>query len=219
VPAPREDGTPAPDARRFLPAGPPRANLWRAFATAGALEDLWLSILAELQPRSDPRFDPAGAVGGFNVLETEAEAPASGVYGRAVVHATFDARLLPDHDPEELLARFRERAPEWIARLGHGELSLAIEVTRNAGGMSLREDAELLEGCGRALRRVGLDPRPRAKPTSTEAGVFARAGCEAAVFGPGVSTGNAHTANERIEIAQLEKAIDAYEQIVLELCA
>jgi acetylornithine deacetylase/succinyl-diaminopimelate desuccinylase-like protein len=218
VPAPRENGEPPPDARRFLPAGPPRANLWRAFATAGALEDLWLSIVGELQPRSDARFDPAGAVGGFNVVESEADAAPSDVYGRGVVHATFDARLLPDHDPEELLARFRDRAPEWIARLGGGDLSVAIEVTRNAGGMSLREDADLLQGCGRALRRLGLDPRPRAKPTSTEAGVFARAACEAAVFGPGVSTGNAHTANERIEIAQLDKAIEAYEQIVLELC-
>jgi acetylornithine deacetylase/succinyl-diaminopimelate desuccinylase-like protein len=218
VPAPREQGEPPPDAQRFLPAGEPRPNLWRAFATAGALEDLWQEVLGGLEPGSDRRFDPAGAVGGFNVLESEAETPSSGVYGRAAVHATFDARLLPEHDPEAMLARFRERAPEWVARLGHGELSLQVEVTRNAGGMSMSEDAGLLIGAGRALRTVGLDPTPRAKPTSTEAGVFARAGCEAAVFGPGVSTGNAHTANERIEVAQLEKAIDAYEQIVLELC-
>ena len=67
-------------------------------------------------------------------------------------------------------------------------------------------------------REMGLDPAPRAKPTSTEAGVFARKGCEAAVFGPGTSTGNAHTPNERIEVAQLEKAIDAYRRIVVELC-
>ena len=80
-------------------------------------------------------------------------------------------------------------------------------------------------GCGKstllnALRNAGtgLDSRPRAKPTSTEAGVFARAGCQAVVIGPGRSTGNAHEPNERIEIAQLEKAIDLYEQILLELC-
>jgi acetylornithine deacetylase/succinyl-diaminopimelate desuccinylase-like protein len=69
------------------------------------------------------------------------------------------------------------------------------------------------------LSRHGLDPKPRAKPTSTEAGVFARAGCEAIVFGPGRSTGNAHTANERIEMAQLEKACDLYESFLVELCA
>ena len=39
------------------------------------------------------------------------------------------------------------------------------------------------------------------------------------MIGPGRSTGNAHTPNERIEIAQLEKAIEVYEQILLELCS
>jgi acetylornithine deacetylase/succinyl-diaminopimelate desuccinylase-like protein len=66
---------------------------------------------------------------------------------------------------------------------------------------------------------MGLDPTPKAKPTSTEAGVFARAGCLAAVIGPGSSTGNAHTANERIEMAQLEQACDLYESLLLELCS
>jgi acetylornithine deacetylase/succinyl-diaminopimelate desuccinylase-like protein len=85
--------------------------------------------------------------------------------------------------------------------------------------MSLADDAELVVSVGRALARLELDPSPRAKPTSTEAGVFARAGCEAIVIGPGRSTGNAHTPDERIEMAQLEKACDLYESLLLELCA
>ena len=48
--------------------------------------------------------------------------------------------------------------------------------------------------------------------------MFARAGCEAVVIGPGRSTGNVHEPNERIELGQLEKAIDVYEAILLELC-
>src|SRR5438105_8722295 len=39
VPAPRENGQPAPDEVRFLPAQPLRPNLWRALATLGALEE------------------------------------------------------------------------------------------------------------------------------------------------------------------------------------
>ena len=85
--------------------------------------------------------------------------------------------------------------------------------------MALRDDSPLVLAAGRVLARHGLDPNPRAKPTSTEAGVFARAGCEAIVFGPGRSTGNAHTANERIEMAQLEKACDLYESLLVELCS
>ncbi|MFL5248843.1 MAG: M20/M25/M40 family metallo-hydrolase [Myxococcales bacterium] len=220
VPAPRENGEPRPDGSRFLPSGPSRPNLWRALATAGALEDLWLSVLGEAEPRADARFDPAGAVGGLNVIESEdeSETPAQATHARVSLRATLDGRLLPEHDPDALIGRFEERAQAWVRELGQSELTLTVEATRNARGMSLPQDAALLRGAGKALQAVGLDPSPRAKPTSTEAGVFARKGCEAAVFGPGVSTGNAHTPNERIEIAQLEKAIEAYQRIVLELC-
>ena len=219
VPAPRDSGEPAPDEVRFLPAAAPRPNLWRAVMTAGALEDLWVGLLRELAPREDARFDPPGGVGGLNVLESEGEAAPGAVYGRAAAHATLDARLLPEHDPDALLRAFEDKAQEWVRDLGGDELSLRVEVTRNAGGMALDDGAELVASIGRALSRSGLDPRPRAKPTSTEAGVFARAGCQAVVIGPGRSTGNAHTPNERIEIAQLEKAIEVYEQILLELCS
>ncbi len=219
VPAPRDSGQPAPDEVRFLPASSPRPNLWRAVMTAGALEDLWLGLLHDLVPREDARFEPPGGVGGLNVLESDGEAAEGAVYGRAAAHATFDARLLPEHDPDALLGRFEEKAQEWVRGLGGGELSLRVEVTRNAGGMSLPDGAELVASIGRVLSRLGLDPRPRAKPTSTEAGVFARAGCQAVVIGPGRSTGNAHTPNERIEVAQLERAIEVYEQILLELCS
>src|SRR5438105_6047264 len=218
VPAPRDRGEPAPDEVSFLPAGALRPNLWRALMTAGALEDLWLEVLASAEPRADARFDPAGAVGGLNVIESESSSSPGAIQGEGVAAATLDARLLPGHDPDAFLAGFEERAQEWVRKLGGEELSLQVEVTRNAAGMSFADDAELVVSAGRALARVGLDPAPHAKPTSTEAGVFARAGCQAVVIGPGRSTGNAHTANERIEISQLETAVGMYEQILLELC-
>ena len=220
VPAPRDPGAPAPDEVRFLPATAPAPNLWRAAMTAGALEDLWLGLLKTLDPRLDARFDPPGGVGGLNVLESDGEARGgSDIYGRASAHATLDARLLPEHDPDAFLHRFQDEAQEWVRRLGGDDLSLQVQVARNAAGMSLDAGAELVSSIGRVLARAGLDPAPRAKPTSTEAGVFARRGCQAVVIGPGRSTGNAHTPNERIEIAQLERAVEVYEQILLELCA
>jgi acetylornithine deacetylase/succinyl-diaminopimelate desuccinylase-like protein len=206
VPAPRDPGEPAPDEVSFLPPRAESPNLWRAVATASALADLWQQMLP---PGRDDRFDPPGAVGGLNVIDSAANA----------VTFQLDARLLPDQDPDALAAAFVERAREWVARLGGGELSLDVEVTRNAGGMALSADAPLVRSAGVVLRRHGLDPSPRAKPTSTEAGVFARKGVEAIVFGPGRSTGNAHTANERIEMAQLAQACDLYESLLVELCA
>jgi acetylornithine deacetylase/succinyl-diaminopimelate desuccinylase-like protein len=94
-----------------------------------------------------------------------------------------------------------------------------VKALRNAGGMAAPENSTLVRSVRKVLEAHGLDGAPRAKPTSTEGGVFHRAGCEAIVFGPGVSTGNAHTANERIEMAQLEKACDLYEALLVELCA
>ena len=206
VPAPREKGSPQPAATAFLPPRPPLANLWRALATASALEELWQRTLPG---GSDARFDPPDAVGGLNVLESL----------EAAVAIQLDARLLPGQDPDALIARFTERAQAWVRELGHGELDLEVSVERNAAGMSLPDDSALVKSAGAVLARHGLDPAPRAKPTSTEAGVFARAGCEAVVIGPGRSTGNAHTPDERIEMAQLEKACDLYESLLVELCA
>lgn len=206
VPAPREKGSPEPDEVKFLPARGEERNLWRTMATAGALAELWQKLLP---PGADPRFDPAGAVGGLNVIQGE----------NGALSVDLDARLLPDQDPDELVARFSTAARRWAAELGQGELELSLTVERNAAGMALPDDSPLVKSAGAVLQRLGMDPRPRRKPTSTEAGVFARQGCEAIVFGPGVSTGNAHTPNERIEMAQLEKACDLYEALLVELCA
>jgi acetylornithine deacetylase/succinyl-diaminopimelate desuccinylase-like protein len=203
VPAPRERGAPEPDEVKFAPAREDSPNLWRSLATAGALGELWQEMLPE---GSDDRFDPPGAVGGLNVID-------------GAVSVQLDARLLPQHDPDALIAAFAGRAQQWVGELGRGELTLQIETLRNAGGMSLDPSAHVVQIVQTVLSRFGLDPTPRAKPTSTEAGVFARAGCEAIVIGPGRSTGNAHTANERIEMAQLEKACDLYESILRELCS
>jgi len=205
VPAPREKGSPEPAATTFLPPRPPQANLWRALATASALEELWQKTLPG---GSDARFDPAGAVGGLNVLQSVERG----------VAIELDARLLPDQDPDAWIAEFTAQAQSWVRDLGHGELDLELSVERNAAGMSLPDDSPLVKAAGAVLARHGLDPAPRAKPTSTEAGVFARAGCEAIVIGPGRSTGNAHTPDERIEMAQLEKACDLYESLLVELC-
>ncbi|HEY2029789.1 MAG TPA: M20/M25/M40 family metallo-hydrolase [Myxococcales bacterium] len=206
VPAPREKGEPQPDEVKFTPARELEPNLWRALATASALEELWQHLL----PRDrDTRFDPPGAVGGLNVIDS----------ADGAVSLQLDARLLPSHDPDQLIESFGREAKAWVARLGQGEIELRVETLRNAGGMAPQEGSKLVSSAQKVLRAHGRDATPRAKPTSTEGGIFARAGCEAIVFGPGVSTGNAHSANERIEMAQLDAACDLYEALLVELCA
>jgi acetylornithine deacetylase/succinyl-diaminopimelate desuccinylase-like protein len=206
VPAPRERGAPQPADVKFTPARDSEPNLWRALATASALEELWQQLLPE---DKDARFDPPGAVGGLNVIESSAGS----------VSLQLDGRLLPSHDPEELIKTFSEQGKAWVKRLGQGAIEVQFETLRNAGGMAAHDDSPLVRSVQKVLTAHSLDAVARAKPTSTEAGIFARAGCDAIVFGPGCSTGNAHTANERIEMAQLAQACDLYEALLVELCS
>jgi acetylornithine deacetylase/succinyl-diaminopimelate desuccinylase-like protein len=206
VPAPREKGDPQPADVKFTPARDSEPNLWRTLATASALEELWQQLLPK---DTDARFDPAGTVGGLNVIESN----------QGEVSLQLDGRLLPTHDPEQVIQAFVEQARAWVERLGQGAIEVRFETLRNASGMAAREDSPLVKTVQKVLTAHGLNPKAESKPTSTEAGVFARAGCDAIVFGPGRSTGNAHTANERIEMAQLAQACDLYEALLVELCA
>ncbi len=185
-------------------------NLWRALATgASALTDLWRQLAQDLSPSEDARFSPPGAVANVTLISSGAD----------FVEVTLDARLLPTHDPDALCTSFASRAQAWADRLGDGALDVTVTVDRSNAGMALPATALLAQAAGRAARTLKLDPTPLAKPTSTEAGIFSRAGAEAIVFGAGRSTGNAHCANEHTSLSQLERAVDFYEQLIRELCA
>src|ERR1700682_4675812 len=157
VPAPREKGAPNPDEVKFLPPQPMRPNLWRALATLGALHELWQEVLPE---GTDPRFDPPGAVGGLNVIASaEAGAPAAdAIYGVAEVSASLDARLLPEHDADGLIAHFWRDAQKWVGELGRGELDVEVAAERNAGGMALPPDVPFVRTVQNVLTGLGLDP-------------------------------------------------------------
>jgi acetylornithine deacetylase/succinyl-diaminopimelate desuccinylase-like protein len=154
-------------------------------------------VVAGLQPQHDVRFDPPTTVFNLGVVHAR----------EGEVELTCDARLLPGHDPEAIFAALDAAA-------GPG-----VEVLRDRGNpaMALPERSRLRDAAMDAARSCGLDPTPQAKPTNTEGGVFVSAGIEAIVFGPGRSTGNAHTANERQSLAQLRGAVPFYEALIRKL--
>jgi acetylornithine deacetylase/succinyl-diaminopimelate desuccinylase-like protein len=172
---------------------------WRAFG-------LWRDLALSLKPEVNPAFEPDRAVVNWGVARIEG--------GSASL--TFDARLLPGHDPEQLTDSF-SRAVTALAHSAGGRASVLVE--RGNPAMELKEPSELLAAARAACRELGLDDAPKAKPTNTEAGVFAAAGAEAIVFGPGRSTGNAHCANEHNLHSQMLKAIDFYRALIGRLCA
>jgi acetylornithine deacetylase/succinyl-diaminopimelate desuccinylase-like protein len=162
-----------------------------------ALWEHWCALSAALEPREDREFSPAQVVNNLGLMRTDG----------ATLSAIFDARLLPEHDPSLLLERFRREAA-----------GADVTFERESAGMRAPKDGKLLTAMSRAVAAQNLPSEPRSKPTSTEAGVFFHAGCEAAVFGPGVSTGNAHTANEWNRERDLALAIPIYAALVRGLC-
>jgi acetylornithine deacetylase/succinyl-diaminopimelate desuccinylase-like protein len=180
------------------------ANVTSMLPLIRELLTLWRSSVANLEPKEDPRFEPSMAVASVTRIRTEHDA----------VELTLDARLLPEHDVGAFLSAFKLQA----ASLATDQFDVQVRVDRSASGMSLSETHPLVLTVGEVLESLGLSGVPRAKPTSTEAGVFANAGYPAIVFGPSRSTGNAHTANEEARLDQVERAIDVYEAVLRRLC-
>lgn len=172
-------------------------NLRPAFDAIVQLWSDWQALATAMAPESDADFDPATVVCNFSMLASDGPA----------LTATFDARLLPPHDPNALHQAFAKRAQ-----------SAHVSIERAAPGMKSAPDSPLLKVLSAILAERGLKSAPKAKATSTEAGVFFHKGINAAVFGPGVSVQNAHTPNEWNRTSDLERAVDVYEALIQRLC-
>ncbi|HEX4620433.1 MAG TPA: M20/M25/M40 family metallo-hydrolase, partial [Myxococcaceae bacterium] len=177
-----------------------------ALALAQKLFAAWRDEAAALRPERNPAFDPDRAVVNWGAAHVTG--------GKA--RLTFDCRLLPGHAPDTLSGGFLRRAEALAKEAG---ARLEVEINRASPAMELKEPSELLSAARAACRDVGLSDTPQCKPTNTEAGIFAAAGAEAIVFGPGRSTGNAHCANEHTLYSQMEKAIVFYRALIQRLCA
>ncbi len=187
------------------PGGTPGRGAMAPLKLARALFALWRDLNLQQEPKVNPSFDPSTSVVNWGVCNLD---------GRGG-NLTFDSRLLPGHDPEALTETFEKRAAALCRE--HGA-TLKIEFSRASHAMELQEPSELLDAARGACRDVGLPDTVQAKPTNTEAGVFASAGAEAIVFGPGRSTGNAHCANEHNQFSQMERAIPFYRALITRLC-
>jgi len=155
-------------------------------------------------PAENLRFDPATAVFNHGVARTKGSR----------LELMFDARLLPGHDPVEIFEKLEAEGARLAAA---ANVRLSIDRNRASYPMELRPDSPLRQAAMEASRQLGLDAEPQAKPTNTEGGIFVSAGIDAIVFGPGRSTGNAHTANEWQSLSQLRKAGEWYDALIRNL--
>lgn len=183
----------------------PVDSISRSLTLGRRLVALLREIVLASGPESNPRFDPATPVFNHGVARSEGDR----------LELMFDARLLPGHDPVAIFERLEGEG----SRMAE-EANLAITIDRNRANfaMELRPDSPLRRAAMETSRQLGLEPEPQAKPTNTEGGVFVSAGIDAIVFGPGRSTGNAHTANEWQSVSQLRRAAEWYDALIRNLC-
>ena len=135
-------------------------------------------------------------------------------------------------DDGELRLQFELRPPPGLAlgELRQGLYQLADrfgdEALRSGFRWSLNEEranpafranveSAALAAAMEALGRCGLPRRTAIKMGCTEAGVYAAAGLDPVVFGPGPSTGVIHAPNEYAAISELTAALNFYRELLV----
>ena len=123
----------------------------------------------------------------------------------------LDRRLVPGENPQAA----RQEVIAAIAAACPGEAITHEPPFLESGGLAgdgqaAREAAERLT---RAAAAAGVTPRQLAARYGTNACVYAAAGLPCVVFGPG-SIAQAHTADEWVDLSEVERAADVLEQIV-----
>jgi len=159
-----------------------------------AFHAAWRELLASFAHARDESFAPAHAVANLGKVERCG----------AGFRFSFDLRPLPGQDAGALV--------QPLARVAQ------LSCTRANPPLSTPPGATLMRWLAAAQRSCGLPERSGTKATCTEAGLLAEAGLEAAVFGPGVSTGNIHRPNEHTLVSQLARARDVYRDVVRRFC-
>jgi acetylornithine deacetylase len=116
----------------------------------------------------------------------------------------IDRRVLPGEDPleaqEAVIAYLNEQVHESVWH-SHEKPYIA------SGGLSDEHNGALADKVSAAAQKCGASGQKRGVPYGTNGSAYSAAGARAVVFGPG-SIEQAHTADEFVEIAQLEKAVE-----------
>ncbi|HEY3398164.1 MAG TPA: M20/M25/M40 family metallo-hydrolase [Armatimonadota bacterium] len=123
-----------------------------------------------------------------------------------------DRRLRPDEQPAQVLEQLREVAQRAVAQGFPWEL----ETILLDPPLPPATPAPLAELCRQAVQAVRGSAQMRGVNYSTDASNLAQIGMEAVVLGPG-DIAQAHTAEEWVEVAEVEQAEEIYYRIVREV--
>ena len=167
----------------------------------GVVRDIERSLAANADPES--LFEPAYPT--ISIGEVQG-GTASNILARQC-RFLFDLRCPPGYDPDEILRPFITAAEQADARLRDRYPEAGVKITRLTNVPPLAPDPD--SAAESLVRALTGDNALRAVPYATEAGQFYEAGIPAVVCGPG-SIDQAHTPNEFIANAELEKGIEIF---------
>jgi succinyl-diaminopimelate desuccinylase len=125
-----------------------------------------------------------------------------------------DLRLLPGDAPRAALDAYLDQ----LRGLRIEGAELTVSTRFDAPAFAARSDSTLVPALKQTLAEHSLPLSDEAKSGTTEATVYAQAGIDTVVFGPGVATGNIHKPDEHVPVAHLRHATDVYEGVVRRLC-
>jgi len=121
----------------------------------------------------------------------------------------IDRRLLPGEDPAAAVDHCRQFLFDRFPASG-----LEIEPAWISDrALDTPPDSEAARVCLAAVRKVRGGAEPVGVPYGTDASKLADAGLPSVVLGPG-DIAQAHTADEWIEVAELERAVEVYVELV-----
>jgi acetylornithine deacetylase len=113
-----------------------------------------------------------------------------------------DRRLIPGEDPQTVFEQYAGDLEAECERPMLSEFPLDTPC-----------DAPIALLASRVLSGIGLDGAPFGVPYGSDASKFMRAGIPSIVLGPG-SIDQAHTADEWVEVRQVERALAVYRRIM-----
>ncbi|MBI4595368.1 MAG: M20/M25/M40 family metallo-hydrolase [Candidatus Tectomicrobia bacterium] len=166
----------------------------------------WQAFKEALSSEIDPKFDPPFATANLGKI--------SASMGK--IEIVLDLRTLPAQNPGTLAENMGEFCQKIKQNYPHYQAD--VVVSHENPPYQLQQNSRLLNESRKTLQNILGRVELIYKATSTEAGIYAKAGFEPLIFGPGPSVGNVHAPNEHNLLSHLNVAMAFYEEIISRFC-
>jgi acetylornithine deacetylase/succinyl-diaminopimelate desuccinylase family protein len=125
----------------------------------------------------------------------------------------IDRRLLPDEDVAAVFSQYQAIIDDEQLREPSMK-AIQLEPMVVDPAFETPMDSKIVQVAQRANQQLGLADQPVGVPFGSDASKFSRAGIPSIIFGPG-SIDQAHSADEYVELEQVERAIAFYREVAL----